>query len=152
MQRLVTPLALLLAAAIVPGIAGATPADKVVAEMHGVATRQDGTVRITQGGDGALVVFVLLTGAAGRVEPAELDRGTCAAPGVKLKQLVALTGGRSMSVLPGINYNIVRQGRYVAVVRSSPFDQRMVSCGAIGRGARATNQSETAGYGGRTTP
>jgi hypothetical protein len=152
MQRLVTPLVCLLAVAVLPGIAGATPADKVVAVMRGVGTHQDGTVRITQGGDGSMVVFVLLNGSAGQVEPAEIDRGDCRAPGAKLRQLVALTGGRSMSALPGINYNIVRQGSYVAVVRASPFDQRMVSCGAIGHGARATNQSETGGYGGHTTP
>jgi hypothetical protein len=152
MQRLVTTLALVAAAAALPAIAAATPNDKVVAKMHGVGSNQAGTVRITQGGDGSLVAFVLVSGAAGKIEPAAIDRGSCRAPGAELKPLTALTGGRSMSSVPGINYNIVRQGSYAVVVYASPFDHHVVSCGEIGHGAVRTNQSETSGYGASTTP
>jgi hypothetical protein len=141
-----------MAATALPLVAAATPADKVVATMKGVGTHQDGTVRLTEGGDGTLVVFVLMTGGAGTFEPASIVRGSCAKIGPELKSLTNLSGGRSMSAVSGLNYNIVRQGDYAVVVRASPFNHTVVSCGNIGRNAHATNQLETGGYGGRTTP
>ena len=143
MKRVVMIFALLLAAAALPTVAAATPPDKVVAQMHGVGSHQDGTVRLTEGGDGTVVVFVLLTGAAATFEPASLYAGSCRSLGPELKGLTNLSGGKSMSTVSGINYNILRQGRYAVAVRASPFDKHFVSCGDVGRGAQASNQIET---------
>lgn len=104
--------------------------DALTVNMGALAnSRQWGSASIGDAKHGVDVQIALHNEPRGAVEPAYIARSSCTPPGrAPWRALHAVSGGKSMTHLAGLDIGVIKQGRYSIVVERAG-SRTPVSCG-----------------------